>query len=350
MTRRDFATAVALSAQAAHAAPSAAGALPLIKPPMLRAGDTVGLITPSSNVPDPAELELAVSAVRYIGLNPKLGRNTGKRRGYLAGTVAERVDDLHTMFRDPDVRAIWCVRGGYGAPQLLDHIDYGLVRANPKVFIGFSDITALHLAFNRCAGLVTFHGPVVIFDNGVAHLGGYTLASLKMAVMQNGPIGRLALPPSADVLAARHHIQTIRTGKAHGRLIGGNLSLIAALMGTPYEIETRGAVLFSEEVDEAIYRVDRMLTQLRLAGKLREAAGIVFGECTDCGNADCRPAFESTLSVTEVLMSIVGQAGVPAFSGLTIGHTPEQLTLPEGIPATIDAERGEIVIEESAVV
>ena len=317
---------------------------------MLRPGDTVGLITPSSNVADPAELELAVSAVRYIGLNPRLGRNTNKRRGYLAGTVRERLDDLHAMFRDPDVRAIWCIRGGYGAPQLLDQIDYGLVRANPKVFLGYSDITALHLAFNRFAGLVTFHGPVVIFHDGVAHLNSYTLGSLKTALFQKGPIGRLTIPPAADVLAAQHRIETIRPGQAHGRLIGGNLTLIAALMGTAYEIDTRGAILFAEEVDEAPYRVDRLLTQLRLAGKLNAAAGIVFGECTDCGTSDCKPAFDSTLSVTEVLSGIIGQAPVPAFSGLTIGHTADQLTLPEGIPAILDAERGELVIEEGAVV
>lgn len=318
---------------------------------MLRQGDTVGLITPSSAVADPAELDLAVSAVRYLGLNPRLGRNTNKRRGYLAGTIEERLDDLHTMFRAPDVRAIWCIRGGYGAPQLLDRIDYRLIRANPKIFLGYSDITALHLAINKLAGLVTFHGPVLIFHGGVAHLNSsYTLDSLKKALFQAGPIGRIAIPPSSDVLTAEHHVRTIRAGKAHGRMIGGNLTLITALMGTPYEADASGALLFMEDVDEAQYRIDRMLTQLRLAGKLKEAAGIIFGECTDCGEGDCRPPFESTLSVTEVLNGIIGQAGVPAFSGLTIGHTVDQLTVPEGIPATLDADRGELIIDEGAVV
>src|SRR5579884_453500 len=349
MTRRQFAGAMAVGAQAAVRA-DAPAAPALIKPAPLHTGDTVGLITPSSNVADPAELELAVRAVRYLGLNPRLGRNTNKRRGYLAGTVQERLDDLHAMFRDPDVRGIWCIRGGYGAPQLLDQIDYSLVRANLKVFLGYSDITALHLAFNRLAGLVTFHGPVVIFHGGVTHLSSsYTVGNLQRVLFQTGPIGRLTIPPAPNPLAAQHRIQTIRPGQAHGRLIGGNLSLIASLMGTPYEVDSRNAILFTEEIGEAAYRVDRMLTQLRLAGKLNAAAGVVFGECTECGSGDCKPAFDSTLSVTEVLNGIIGQARVPAFSGLTIGHTAEQLTLPVGVPATIDADRGELVIEEGGV-
>ena len=331
-----------------HAAPGSA--LPLIKPEALRPDDTVGLITPSSNVADPAQIELAVRAVRYLGLNPRLGRNTNRRRGYLAGSVQERLDDLHAMFRDPDVRGIWCIRGGYGAPQLLDQIDYALIRANPKVFLGYSDITALHLAFFRFAGLVTFHGPVLIFHGGVAHLSSsYTLANLQRVLFHPAPIGRLTIPAAPDPLTAQHRVQTIHPGRAYGRLMGGNLSLIAALMGTPYEMEARNAIVFLEEVGEAPYRLDRMLTQLRLAGKLASAAGIVFGECTDCGVSECKPDFESTLSITEVLDGIISQARVPAFSGLTIGHTAEQLTLPVGVPAILNADRGELVIEESGV-
>src|SRR5579884_288971 len=261
MTRRQFAGAMAVGAQAAVRA-DAPAAPALIKPAPLHTGDTVGLITPSSNVADPAELELAVRAVRYLGLNPRLGRNTNKRRGYLAGTVQERLDDLHAMFRDPDVRGIWCIRGGYGAPQLLHQIDYSLVRANPKVFLGYSDITALHLAFNRLAGLVTFHGPVIIFHGGVSQFNPYTLDNLRRVIFRKEPIGALTVPAGS----LDHHVQTIRPGKARGRLIGGNLSLLTALMGTRYEIETRNAILFTEEVGEATYRLDRMLTQLRLAG------------------------------------------------------------------------------------
>ncbi len=350
MTRRDFGTAIALSAPAMMAGPDPPFAPSLVKPSMLRPGDTVGLITPSSNLDDMTQMEVALNAVRSLGLNPRLGRNTGKRRGYLAGTVQERLDDLHAMFRDPDVRGIWCVRGGYGAPQLLDQIDYSLVRANPKVFVGYSDITALHLAFRRFTGLITFHGPVLIFHGTASHFNTYTLANLKRVLFRNTPIGVLTLPQPSDAPAAEHRIQTIRSGIAHGPLIGGNLTLIAALMGTPYEIDTRRSVLFAEEVEEAPYRVDRMLTQLRLAGKLNAAAGILFGECTDCGTSDCKPAFESTLSVSEVLNNILGEARVPAVFGLPIGHTIDQLTLPVGLPATLDADRGELIIEESAVI
>jgi muramoyltetrapeptide carboxypeptidase len=351
VTRRDFAVAVTLATETAlQAAPGAP--LPLIKPPALRNGDTIGLITPSSNVTDPADIELAVKTVRELGLNPKLGRNTNKRRGYLAGTVQERLDDLHTMFRDPDVRGIWCIRGGYGAMQLLDQIDYGMVRAHPKVFLGYSDITALHLAFNRLSGLVTFHGPVVIFHGGVAPLStSYTVANLQKILFQKEPAGRLVNPAAADgTPTPEHRVQTIRGGRAHGRLIGGNLSLLTALMGTPWEIDTRKAIVFSEEIGEAPYRVDRMLTQLRLAGKFSTAAGVIFGECTDCGTSECKGSPpEPTLSIAEVLSAIIGPARVPAFGGLTIGHTIEQLTLPLGIMATMDADRGDLVIEEAAV-
>jgi muramoyltetrapeptide carboxypeptidase len=333
-----------LSAACAFGLPQEQGTK-LIKPRALKAGDTVGLITPATSVSDPDTLQTAERTVRYFGLVPKFGRNVRKRDGYLAGTVEHRLEDLHSMFSDPDVKGIMTIRGGYGSGHLLDRIDYDLIRRNPKVFAGYSDITAMHLAIHRRTGLVTFHGPVP-----VSGFSDYTVEHYRRALFETKPLGVLKNPPETNTLRPRHPIRTIRPGKARGRLIGGNLSLIAATMGTPFEIETRDRILFLEDTGEQPYQVDRMLTNLRLAGKLQAAAGIVFGECSDCGPREFRPSYASTLSLGEVLDNILGSAGVPVVTGLTIGHTSDQMTLPLGVMATLDADRGELTIEEAATV
>lgn len=337
MRRRSF-----LTGMAALAAPSAGGP---VRPKALAPGATVGLITPSTYVSDPDSLQLAARTIRYFGLRMKVGRNVGKRKGYLGGTVQERLDDLHAMFRDPEVSGVFCIRGGYGSEQLLDRIDYGLIRRNPKVFLGYSDITALHLAIQKKAGVVTFHGPVVL-----SRFSQYTQQCFRKALFSPAPMGVLTNPPDSDPLRPEHTLRTIRGGRARGRLIGGNLSLIATTMGTPYEIETRGRILLVEDVDEQPYSIDRMLTQLRLAGKLGEAAGIVFGECNHCKPRDYQPSFDSTLSLGEVLDEILGPLKVPVLSGLTFGHTDDQLTLPLGVMAELDADKGQLTVEEAGVV
>lgn len=337
MDRRTFLA----GAGAAFAAPAAESEL--IKPRALRPGDTVGLITPSSYVADPDRLQLAARTVKYFGLRFKTGRNVGKRAGYLGGSVQERLDDLHQMFRDPEVRGVFAIRGGYGAEQLLDGIDYDLIRRNPKIFLGYSDITALHLAIHQNAGMVTFHGPVVL-----SRFSEYTRTCFRKALFSTAPIGAVTNPPDSDPLRPAHMLRTIRPGRARGPLVGGNLSLIATTMGTPYEIETQGRILFLEDVDEQPYSVDRMLTQLRLAGKLGVAAGVVFGECNNCRPREFQPSFESTFSLGEVLDNILAGLKAPVLSGLTIGHTDDQATLPLGVAATLDSEKGELVIEESA--
>lgn len=339
MDRRKFLA----GAGAVFAAPAAESGI--VKPRALRPGDTVGLITPSSYVADPDRLQLAARTIQYFGLRLKTGRNVGKRAGYLGGGVQERVDDLHGMFRDPEVRGVFSIRGGYGAGQLLDRIDYDLIRRNPKIFLGYSDITALHLAIHRNAGMVTFHGPVVL-----SRFSEYTRTLFRKALFSTDPIGPVGNPPDSDPLRPAHMLRAIRPGRARGPLIGGNLSLVAATMGTPYEIETRGRILFLEDVGEQPYSVDRMLTQLRLAGKLDAAAGIVFGECNACRPRDFQPSFESTFSLGEVLDNLLAGLKIPVLSGLTIGHTDDQATLPLGVAATLDSEKGELSIEESATV
>src|SRR5499427_3037350 len=284
MTRRQLLAGSSLTALAQNSVPK------LIRPRALRPGATVGLITPSTYVSDPDRLALAERTVRYFGLNPKFGANVRKRNGYLGGSIEERVDDLHSMFGDPSVNAIFAIRGGYGSAQLLDRIDYDLLRKNPKIFLGYSDITALHLAIQKRAGLVTFHGPVALSD-----FSEYTQKHFRRALLETSPVGAVTNPPEANSLRPSHTLRTVRPGKARGQLVGGNLTLISTTMGTPFEIETRGRILLLEDVDEQPYSIDRMLTQLRLAGKLDSAAGIVFGECKDCRPRDYKPSFESTL-------------------------------------------------------
>jgi muramoyltetrapeptide carboxypeptidase len=328
------------------AVPGALLAAPLgpqrIHPPALRTGDTVGLITPSTFVSDPDSLLLAQRTIQYFGLRLKMGGNVGKRSGYLGGSVEERLEDLHQMFRDPDVRGIFAVRGGYGSEQLLGGIDYDLIRRNPKVFLGYSDITALHLAIGKKTGLVTFHGPVVL-----SQFTDYTQQCFRKALFTNQPLGALTNPPESNQLRPAHLLRAVRPGRGSGPLIGGNLTLISTTMGTPYEIDTRGSVLFLEDVGEEPYRIDRMLTQLQLAGKFEEVAAVVFGECRECTPREYQPSFYSTFTLGEILDRILGKLKVPVLSGLTVGHTPDQLTLPLGVRATLDAGKGELTIEEA---
>ena len=339
MNRRSFLQFAAASSLYAQ------GSDPPIRPHALKLGDTVGLITPSTFVSDPDALALAEKTVAYFGLKSKWGKNVRQREGYLGGAVQGRLDDLHAMFRDREVKALFALRGGYGASQLLDRIDYDLIRSNPKILLGYSDITSLHLAIQKKTGLVTFHGPVVL-----SRFTGYTQQHFRAALFDTTPMGAIANPAESNPLRPAHTLRTVRPGKARGRLIGGNLTLICSLMGTPYEIDTRGRILFTEDVDEEPYRIDRMLTQLRLAGKLDAAAGIVFGECADCRPKDFKPSFNSTFTLGEVLDRILGDLKIPVLSGLTIGHTEDQLTLPEGVMATLDADKQELILEEAAVV
>ena len=337
MTRRDLMATALL-------APQVSSSLRLLKPAVLKPGDMVGMITPSTYVSDPDRIAAAVRTVEYFGLRMKMGRNVRKQTGYVGGTIAQRVSDVHDMFRDPEVKAVFTIRGGYGSAQLLDDIDYDLIRQNPKIFLGFSDITAMHLAIHQKTGLVTFHGPVTL-----SKFTGYTQEHFRKAMFDPKPIGSLSNPPPSDPLRPAHTLRTVKPGKARGPLIGGNLSLIASLMGTPYEIDTRGKILFIEDVGEQPYSIDRMLTQLRLSGKLKNAAGIIFGECEDCRRSDYKPSFDATFSLGEVVDNILGELEIPVLAGLTIGHTDDQLTLPLGVMATLDADKGELVIEESAV-
>lgn len=338
-------TAVSSSSQNAKTRTSSRSTeLDLIRPAMLRAGDTVGVITPATAVSDPDRLALVAPTLRHFGLKLKMGKSAGKRMNDYRVSIDERLDDLHRMFRDPEIKAVFCLRGGYGAMHLLDRIDYDLIRRHPKIFVGYSDITALHLALHKHSRLVTFHAPVVL-----SRFTDYTQDSFRRNLFANTAPGKFTNPPDRNSLRPSNPLRTIKAGIATGRLTGGNLTLITATLGTPHEIDTRDAVLFLEDVDEEPYSIDRMLTQLRLAGKLDAARAVIFGKCAGCEPGDYKPATASPYSLGETLDNILGGLRVPVLYGLTIGHTDDQLTLPLGAQARLDAGAGTLEILESGV-
>ena len=342
--RRTALKSLAAVAAAAGALPSPAEAarLPLRKPPRLRRGDTVGLVEPAGFTDDAFDLALVKESIVAMGLVPKAAPHLAARWGYLAGKNEERAADLNAMFADDTVRAIFAVRGGWGSARILPHLDWKTIRANPKLLIGFSDITALHMAIAARAGFTTIHGP-----NAASSWGALSWDSFR-AVAFDGQTPTYASPGGTeDRLAQRAgRVRTFRAGKASGPLLGGNLTVLTALMGTPYLPDFSGAILFIEDVDEAEYRIDRMLTQLALSGILGKAAGVVFGQCTDCR---ARGPSYGGFTLSQVLEQHLAPLGVPAFQGALFGHIPNQFSLPVGGRAEIDAEAGTIRLLEPAV-
>jgi muramoyltetrapeptide carboxypeptidase len=346
ISRRDFVrlstiAGVAASLPRLTAAPVAQQPAPApILPRRLTAGSRVGLVLPASNAFEQASIELAREQLEAIGFEVVYGRHVFDKHGYFAGTDQARADDINAMFADESIDGIFCYTGGWGSPRLLPLLDFENIRRNPKVFIGYSDITGLLNPITQRTGLVTFHGPVA-----ASNIQPYTLQHLRRAVMSTEPIGVLRNPEKReDELANRRwRITTIRGGRATGRIVGGNLTLLTATMGTPYEIETVGSLLFLEDVREAPYRVDRMLTQLALGGKLEGVHGVVFGRCTDCSPSG--PSF----SIEEILRDRFEPLGVPVISNFAFGHIDHKITLPIGLEATLDADAGTVTIATAAV-
>lgn len=306
-----------------------------IKPKRLCPGDTIGVIAPAS----PGDLELSMAGVRWLekqGFQIKLGRSAQQTLGYLAGSDADRAKDINEMFLSSEVDGIVCLRGGYGTMRILELLDYDAIRDHPKVFVGYSDITALHTSIGQRTGLVTFHGPMVASDMG-KEISDYTRDSFYQAIMAAEPLGPIHNPPLSLPP------EVIVPGKAQGYLTGGNLSLVVSTLGTPYEIDTRGKILCLEEVGEAPYRVDRMLTQLSLAGKLKDAAGIAVAVCTDCDEED-PPGF----TLEEVLKDRLGSLTKPVLYKLYFGHTSDKATLPLGVMAAINTVKGGLTVMERA--
>ena len=301
-------------------------------PVALRKGDTVALVSPSSATDERMTLQRAREVMEALGCRVKAGAHYDARYGHLAGTDAERAGDINAAFADADVRAVVAVRGGSGAARLLTLLDYDLIRANPKALLGYSDITALHCAIHARTGLVTFHGP-----NGTGSWNSFNADQFRRLFFERELMQYRNLVDAGDELVPRRNrTLTITGGRAQGELVGGNLAVLTALAGSPYLPGFKGKVLFLEDVSEAPYRVDRMLTTLKLMGVLDDIAGFIFGECTDCDPG----AGHGSLTLDQIFDDHIRPLGIPAYRGAMIGHIRQQFIVPVGGRVEMDADAG----------
>lgn len=336
MHRRNFIGGAALTAllpfvgggTSARAATSQGRLLPVA----LNPGDTVALVSPSSATDERLSLQLAEEVMQALGFKVKTGAHYAARRGHLAGTDAERAGDLNTMFADDEVKAIVCVRGGSGAARLLPLLDYDAIRANPKVLLGYSDITALHSAILAQTGLVTFHGPIGSGSWNEFNVDQFRRVFFERELM----VYKNELDAGDELVPRENRTLTITDGKTRGQLVGGNLSVLVGLAGSPYLPDFAGRILFLEDVEEAPYRIDRMLTTLKLMGALDVIAGFIFGECTDCDPGEGY----GSLTLDQIFDHHIKPLGIPAYRGAMIGHIREQFIVPHGGLVEMDAGAG----------
>ena len=314
----------------------------ILKPRRLTRGDTIGLVAPASSSLEDEGIRISIDLIRSLGFEVRQGAHIFDRQQYLAGEDRARADDVNKMFADDEVDAIFCLRGGYGTPRILPYLDYDLIRNNPKVLLGMSDITGILTAIHSKTGLVGFHGP-----NASSSFSDYSLSEFKKVLANPSATTLIAAAPPFETGEGRvdnkNRLTYINGGIAKGRLVGGNLTLISILMGTEFEPDFRGRIVFLEDVHEAPYRIDRMLTQLRLAGKLQEAAGIAFGKFTDADTDG------NTFSLEEVLRDRTADLGIPVVRGFMIGHVRDQTVVPIGIEAELNGDAGTLRLLEPAV-
>lgn len=315
----------------------------LLKPERLNFGDTIGIIAPASPPQDPKAVDCAAQALERFGFKPKLAKNVRARHGFLAGGDRERAADLMAMFADKKVKAIICLRGGYGTARILDRLDYGVIRQNPKIFSGYSDITSLHCVLAQKVNLISIHAPMFNGALDGSDLPEFTKKSFFRTVMEAKPAGSIC--DGYD----KKGVLTLRGGVAEGRLIGGNLSLICASLGTPFAPSFKGKILFFEDISEKPYRLDRMLTQLLNAGILQQVAGVAVGVNQDCADPDAKVVKEYLQTAADVLKERLASLRVPVVTGLPFGHVDLNATIPVGAKARLDGKRGDLIITESAV-
>lgn len=311
----------------------------IIKPKKLSKGDVIGIISPASSPDDLSKIESGVKYLENLGYRIEVGKNVGKYHGYLAGVDNERVDDLHYMFKKKEIKAIISVRGGYGTPRLLDKIDYNLIERNPKIFIGYSDVTALQMAILCKTGLVTFAGPMLAVDFADNNISPYTEEMFWPMITSNKKFGKIDLPDDEKIFS-------LIKGTAKARLVGGNLALVSSLVGTDYLPSMKDKILFLEEIGELPYRIDRMLNQLRLSKILNQVKGVVLGAFIDCNEID---PTKRTLTLGEVISDYFESLNVPVVYNFKHGHIKDNVTLPFGIMFKLNASRNYIEIAESAV-
>jgi muramoyltetrapeptide carboxypeptidase len=301
------------------------------------------VIAPASAPPDPARIDLGLAALERLGFKPRPAANLRKRWGFLAGSDRERADDLLEMFSAPDVKGIICFRGGYGTARLLSLLDYEMIRRHPKVFVGYSDITSLHCAFLQKAGLVSFHGPMLNSDFLKENMPEFTRRSFLRTLTQPLPPGSLRQGYRGKT------IKVLSPGTAAGPLVGGNISILCASLGTPYQAPLAGSILFIEDLDEAPYRFDRMLTQLLNSGSLQKVAGVAVGINKNCGDPKAKRSAEYRQTLEDVLTERLSPLKVPIVAGLPFGHVRHNGTLPLGVGVVLDGDQGDLRIVEAAV-
>lgn len=312
--------------------------MPLQKPKKLNKNDVIGIISPASSPEELTRVERGVKYLESLGYRVKVGANVGKNHGYLAGSDNERVDDLHSMFKDKTVKAIFTLRGGYGAFRLLDKMDYRVIRNNPKIFVGYSEITSLQMAFLEKANLITFAGPMVAVDF-YDEVSPYTNEHFWATITSNKKLGKLKYPENQK-------LPYLQKGTASGRLIGGNLAVFTALLGTEYFPNLTGKILMIEDVGELPYRVDRMFNQLRLSGTLKKVKGIILGRFVDCHEHDPN---KKTLTLGEVISDYVGALKIPSIYTFPHGHIKDFVTIPFGLKINMNATKGSVEFMEGAV-
>ncbi|ADF54106.1 S66 peptidase family protein [Zunongwangia profunda] len=316
----------------------------IIKPKALKVGDTIGIVSPASAIFETEPYQIAKESFEAMGLKVKFGEFVKNRYGHLAGTDKERAGELNAMFKDKSIDAIIALRGGSGSARILELLDYQAIKENPKIFIGYSDITALHLAIFEKTGLVTFHAPVAVSTWNT-----FSVSHLK-AILFNKESPLLENPKSLgdNLTQIANRTRTITPGTGKGRLLGGNLSVLTGIMGSKYfPDDWNNKILYIEDVGEKVYAVDRMMTQLQLGGVFKQITGFIFGKCTEC---DPGGSGYGSLTLEEVLDHYIKPLGIPAFSGAMIGHIDDNSTIPNGIEAKIDASAGTIQLLEAAVI
>ncbi|MEH7109242.1 S66 peptidase family protein [Bacillus sp. JJ1764] len=304
-----------------------------IKPVRLQRGDLVGVITPAGPI-ELEKLELGIAFLKEQGLKVKMGNSVGRSYGYLGGTDAERLEDLHQMFRDPEIKGIFCARGGYGTARFASQIDYGLIKNNPKIFWGYSDITFLHTAINQHTGLCTFHGPMI----------GSDLGRESVHPVSKQCFSQLFEPKEFIYTEELSPLEVVVEGYAEGPIVGGNLTLAISTMGTKFEIDTTGKLFLIEDINEEPRAVDRMLNQLLLSGKLQAASGIIIGDFCNCTSRS-----DQSLTLDEVINYYVRLAGKPAIKGFKIGHCNPNIAIPLGVHATLNTSKKKLTIKNGVI-
>ncbi|HOI29800.1 MAG TPA: LD-carboxypeptidase [Melioribacteraceae bacterium] len=310
----------------------------IIKPKKLKPGDVIGIISPASSPDDLSKVNRGVQYLEKLGYRVEVGKHVGIQEGYLAGTDQQRITDIHSMFANKLIKAIFSIRGGYGSGRLLDKLNYNQIRNNPKIFVGYSDICALQMALFVKCGLITFAGPMVAVDFH-DEVSKFTEEVFWRTITSDKKIGKLSNPRNEK-------FYVLNKGRSFGRIIGGNLSVLTSLMGTEYLPKLKDSILLLEDINEAPYRIDRMFNQLRLAKIFKQINGIVLGHFVNCVESDPE---KKSFSLNEVVIEYFQKLDLPVIYNVKHGHIKENLTIPFGIRCVLNASRGYIEIPESAV-